>query len=203
GVMPMSVYVQLSIGKHALRSKTASYCGTSPVWNDTIQFGIKNMSPRRIKVEVFSWGLISDDKLGECEVDLESIYAEGAPGVSGKFDVAIGTARTGTVAIAAEVVMVQRSVNEERSNVVQGTGSPAQPQPLSQQPAPTGVAEQHHTSREEQEAIQAEVQQQTERDMTHLKESFPQFDEDLIQNVYVANDSNVQSTATQLLQLGE
>jgi hypothetical protein len=55
GVMPMSCYAQIGIGPNALRTKTLSYCGTAPLWEEAVQFGIRGLNPRRITAQVYAW----------------------------------------------------------------------------------------------------------------------------------------------------
>lgn len=37
GMLPMSVYAQVSIGPNALRTTTHNYCGTSPLFEEAVQ----------------------------------------------------------------------------------------------------------------------------------------------------------------------
>lgn len=55
GMMPMSCYAQIGIGPSALRTKTLNYCGTAPLWEEAVQFGIRGLNPRRITAEVYAW----------------------------------------------------------------------------------------------------------------------------------------------------
>eukprot|EP01134_Creolimax_fragrantissima_P006157 CFRG6157T1 len=201
GVMPMSVYAQVSIGKNSLRTKTASYCGTSPVWNDVVQFGIKNRSPPKIKVEVFSWGLVSDDLVGSSDINVESVYGDDETGsrtMTGNFNiVALDCSQVGEVFLTVDVVGVERAADEERSpDIAAGSVS------IQRQETPRSH-EGNDTTRAEQIAIEKMTEKHQAANVAQLKESFPQFDEDLIKSVYIENGNDVQVAAMLLLQLDE
>eukprot|EP00124_Ichthyophonus_hoferi_P005665 Ihof_evm1s889 gene=Ihof_evmTU1s889 len=115
GRLPMSLYAVVMVGKGMTSTHMHNYCGTSPIWNTTVQFDLHSRSPRKLSVEIHMWGLINDTKLAWCDIPLESIYQPNGH-IAGRFELVDKDGKAGEVMI--EITLQKTLINGPDVNAV-------------------------------------------------------------------------------------
>eukprot|EP00123_Amoebidium_parasiticum_P005687 comp16832_c0_seq1/m.15257 comp16832_c0_seq1/g.15257 ORF comp16832_c0_seq1/g.15257 comp16832_c0_seq1/m.15257 type:complete len:322 (-) comp16832_c0_seq1:25-990(-) len=192
GALPMSLYAVVMVGRGVTNTTMHDYCGTSPVWDTTVQFDLHGKAPRRLRYEIYDWGILSDTKVAWGEVPLEHVYQPHGH-ISGWFELEGAEGRAGEI-------LLDISLRKERAHTADQTPSDQEATARAESPLPD-MQEQQQISAEEQARIletAAAVQQQA---ITSLAAMFPQLDEEVLRSVYVACGGDVEAAVIQCLGL--